>query len=275
MHRRTGFTLVELSIVLVIIGLLIGGLLVAQSLISAAKFQKQIKQLQQYEIATTNFKGQFNCLPGEMLSLHDDANDESAGFNNFPTTCDLVLKDGVGGTGLWYEGTRFFSDLSKTGHIKEQYAFLYARNLPGAGEGHPFPIPAISGKRTHQGGYSYISVIEAASSSDGQLYWLIDSQYYNQRIDWWAAGTLPPDGGAPLYTTEALALDLKLDDGHPFTGGIRTVVTPAWGTPTWATGFPFPVSLAEGGGCDDGSGNYNTSLNDVPRCGLQIKANVY
>ncbi len=55
-YMRKGFTLVELSIVLVIIGLLIGGILVAQSLIASAKVSKVIRDLKQYEIALASAK---------------------------------------------------------------------------------------------------------------------------------------------------------------------------------------------------------------------------
>ena len=41
--RCDGFTLIELSIVLVIIGLIVGGVLVGQNLISAAEVRLQIK----------------------------------------------------------------------------------------------------------------------------------------------------------------------------------------------------------------------------------------
>jgi prepilin-type N-terminal cleavage/methylation domain-containing protein len=62
---KKGFTLVELSIVLVIIGLLIGGILVAQSMIKSAQINAFVRQLQQYDSAVTNFKTKYNNLPGD------------------------------------------------------------------------------------------------------------------------------------------------------------------------------------------------------------------
>ena len=65
---KRGLTLVELSIVLVIIGLLVGGILAAQSMISTAKLQKLVRDLSQYEIATNNFKLNYNYYP-EMTHI--------------------------------------------------------------------------------------------------------------------------------------------------------------------------------------------------------------
>ena len=60
-----GFTLVELSIVLVIIGLLIGGILVARSMISTAKVQSFVRQIGQFDTAIENFRTRYNSLPGD------------------------------------------------------------------------------------------------------------------------------------------------------------------------------------------------------------------
>ena len=65
MSKKKGFTLVELSIVLVIVGLLISGILVGQSMIATARLQSAIRQLQQYDAAVTNFQTQYNQLPGD------------------------------------------------------------------------------------------------------------------------------------------------------------------------------------------------------------------
>jgi prepilin-type N-terminal cleavage/methylation domain-containing protein len=46
--RQTGFTLIELSIVLVIIGLIVGVILVGPDLIEAATIRSQISQIDKY-----------------------------------------------------------------------------------------------------------------------------------------------------------------------------------------------------------------------------------
>lgn len=53
---KKGFTLVELAIVLVIIGLLIGGILVAQSMIGTSKITAAISQIQQFDAGVESFK---------------------------------------------------------------------------------------------------------------------------------------------------------------------------------------------------------------------------
>jgi len=64
-HKSNGFTLVELSIVLIIIGLLVGGILVGQSLIQSAKINRLVSDLRQCEIAVTQFYGKFKRYPGD------------------------------------------------------------------------------------------------------------------------------------------------------------------------------------------------------------------
>jgi prepilin-type N-terminal cleavage/methylation domain-containing protein len=52
MHKSaTGFTLIEMSIVLVIIGLIVGGVLVGQDLIRAAYIRAQITQIEKFNTA--------------------------------------------------------------------------------------------------------------------------------------------------------------------------------------------------------------------------------
>lgn len=83
--KKSGFTLVELSIVLVIIGLLIGGILVAQSLIESVGIQSFVRQVQQIDAAVINFESKYRDLPGDS-KLFDTAGDgdgkiEASGSN--------------------------------------------------------------------------------------------------------------------------------------------------------------------------------------------------
>ena len=61
-----GFTLIELSIVLVIIGLIVGGVLVGRDLISAARLRAQIAQIEKYKTATNTFRTKYNNFPGDI-----------------------------------------------------------------------------------------------------------------------------------------------------------------------------------------------------------------
>src|SRR5580700_8566203 len=65
--HKSGFTLIELSIVLVIIGLIVGGVLVGQDLIRAAGVRATISQIEKYNTAVNTFRAKYNNqLPGDI-----------------------------------------------------------------------------------------------------------------------------------------------------------------------------------------------------------------
>jgi len=61
--EHSGFTLIELSIVLVIIGLIVGGVLVGRDLISAASVRAQITQIEKYQQAVNAFRDKYGGVP--------------------------------------------------------------------------------------------------------------------------------------------------------------------------------------------------------------------
>src|SRR5689334_12951196 len=69
---KRGFTLIELSIALVIIGLLIGGILAAQTMVATAKIGSFVAQLQQTDAVVSNFKTKYNYLPGDAPAFGGD-----------------------------------------------------------------------------------------------------------------------------------------------------------------------------------------------------------
>ncbi|HEY3328038.1 MAG TPA: prepilin-type N-terminal cleavage/methylation domain-containing protein [Novimethylophilus sp.] len=68
MKKQTGFTLIELAIVLVIIGLLLGGVLKGQELINSAKVKNMASDFKNVQVFIYGYQDKYKALPG------DDAN---------------------------------------------------------------------------------------------------------------------------------------------------------------------------------------------------------
>lgn len=64
---QQGFTLVEIAIVLVIIGLLLGGVLKGQALIDSAKIKNIIQQSNSLQAAVNSYQDRFRALPGDDM----------------------------------------------------------------------------------------------------------------------------------------------------------------------------------------------------------------
>ncbi len=124
---KKGFTLVELAIVLVIIGLLVGGILGGQSLIQSVKINRLVSDLRQYEVAVTQFYSKFKRYPGD------------APYYSPPGSGNNLLNFGTGGTidasgngsgfcgnGSYstysnFETTQVWAHLSQSGMLSEKY----------------------------------------------------------------------------------------------------------------------------------------------------------
>ncbi len=65
MKKQSGFTLIELAIVLVIIGLLLGGVLRGQELINSAKVKNMVTDLKNVQVYIYTYQDKFKALPGD------------------------------------------------------------------------------------------------------------------------------------------------------------------------------------------------------------------
>ncbi len=61
-----GFTLIELSIVIVIIGLIVAGVVGGQALVTQAKLRTVISDIDKYRVAINTFRLEYNALPGDL-----------------------------------------------------------------------------------------------------------------------------------------------------------------------------------------------------------------
>ena len=85
---QSGFTLVELAIVMIIIGLLIGGILKGQELIANAQTTATVAQLKGIDGALSTFRDKYSTLPGDMLSPNTRLRDCNAAPCNNPGNGD-------------------------------------------------------------------------------------------------------------------------------------------------------------------------------------------
>jgi prepilin-type N-terminal cleavage/methylation domain-containing protein len=69
--KQTGFTLVEIAIVLVIIGLLLGGVLKGQELINSAKVKNFINDFKTAPLFIYGYQDKFKALPGDDAKIDD------------------------------------------------------------------------------------------------------------------------------------------------------------------------------------------------------------
>jgi prepilin-type N-terminal cleavage/methylation domain-containing protein len=63
--RQQGFTLVEIAIVLVIIGILLGGILKGQEMITQGKIRSIDKELDSVSVAILSYQDRYKALPGD------------------------------------------------------------------------------------------------------------------------------------------------------------------------------------------------------------------
>jgi prepilin-type N-terminal cleavage/methylation domain-containing protein len=81
MKRQQGFTLIEIAIVLVIIGLLLGGVLKGQELITSARVRNMISTQDGVKAAYFGFLDRFRALPGDYTQATTNINGATSNGN--------------------------------------------------------------------------------------------------------------------------------------------------------------------------------------------------
>lgn len=79
---KAGFTLVEIAIVLIIIGLLIGGIIKGQAMIKNAKVKRLVGDIDGMRAAVLTYQDKFGMLPGDENDPNTPTGDTHNGDND-------------------------------------------------------------------------------------------------------------------------------------------------------------------------------------------------
>jgi hypothetical protein len=212
MHRSShrhlwAFTLLELSITLIIISLLAGGILAARHLIRATEIQSISSEFVQYRDAAQAFRTQYRELPGDMPNA-DSYWPASAGNGDGD---GKITRDNF--SAQLEEMFLFWQHLSLAGLISGQYT-----GIAGAAS----DFHHIAGENAPAGsiknsGWTAMELYRIGYSDAATVHYALD--YGNILI----LGAFIPDyrAGDPIVTPqEAYSIDQKLDDGKPGAGFI-------------------------------------------------------
>ena len=189
-NKQDGFTLVEIAIVLVIIGVLLGGVLKGQELIKGAQVRNLIDQSSSIQAAYYGFVDRYHQIPGDMRGN---------------AACSLIGNQGpncVGGNGNrvieknnWKEASAVWAHLAAAGFIQGNY----------------------QGSATDE--TTYRDPAQAPANAFGGLLVLSRSDGYQSTTTQSLKLNLVLGRNLPVGIIQQF--DVKVDDGLPTTGTVR------------------------------------------------------
>jgi prepilin-type N-terminal cleavage/methylation domain-containing protein len=128
-HRQSGFTLIEIVIVVVVVGLLLGGVLAGQQLIRGARVHKLMADVSGYRAAIHSFTERYETYPGdyEGASLHIKCSPACLNGNGNKRVERNAVP--VGGSQV-HEELLVWSHLSGAGFISGQFTAAPGGTIP-------------------------------------------------------------------------------------------------------------------------------------------------
>lgn len=227
-RRQGGFTLVEIAIVLMIVGLLIGGILRGQELIQSARVRNIIDQKSAIQTAYVGFLDRYRMLPGDLTQTQAGIVGNNAVF--------AVTSPGNGTIEIATESVLFFQNLTAAGFLS------CGACMSVVAEG---PVGAIDNSPVNVYG-AFLRVGNEASSPLGTLRWYDSSATLLNRLVLYTGDTIPSQVFAEV--------DRKADDGAPGTGQLRFAIGGA-AIGVCTTGLPLAVAGAANTWANPSQGN--------------------
>lgn len=220
--NNKAFTLIELSIVLVIIALIMGGVLVGRVMIRQSQVSSVMVDMQKYIAAVQSFQQKYASLPGDManattywgiaagtLGTNYTTDCYATGSATSPATCNGNGDGQINSSSTYSNETlRVWQHLADANFIAGAYtgttgaAHVIGTNCPTS--------------RIDNGGFglAWVGIMSSDTYKFDGTYGhaMFFGGYYSNNVPL----------AATLTASEALSIDTKYDDGKPALGQIRT-----------------------------------------------------
>ncbi len=212
MKKKNGFTLIELSIVVVIIGFLIAGIMVGKSLLRNSRLRAVTAEVANYTQAISNFRDKYQALPGDFAAASGVWSGVTNGDGNGLITVNISATRLDEQFLAWQHLAKAemikgnFTGVAGSAGVRDR---VVGTNVP-ASQLAPAGWGLISVTLTDiAGGYVEIPYT-APDMAPNHVLWLGKSS---------VSGTV--DSQNPVLTTlEALEIDRKIDDEFPGNGKV-------------------------------------------------------
>jgi prepilin-type N-terminal cleavage/methylation domain-containing protein len=212
---QKGFTLIEMSIVLVIIGLIIGGILKGQEIIESSRSKNVLSEIERIRAATNTFADRYKGLPGDFRRAIPNLEATAALTQNGDGDGIVEPGDTTGGAGsgalilavdagaTTQENVAFFTQLAIAKLIGGVTPALASARFGETGASPAAAFPG-TGYTLAYGRYSEVAAVDTTA------HWL--------RL---TKGT-PAAPAAGLLPKQLQAIDVRIDDGIPAAGAVRS-----------------------------------------------------
>ena len=214
---KKGFSLVELSIVIIIIGLLFVGVSAGSSLIQQAKLKSIINEIMEVQRSVRIFKVAYDYLPGDFPGAGVIWGDACGGNTPAGNGCN---GDGDGVVGV-YGGGNFRGSTYQTSQV-EFYRFWQHMQLADVIGGSYTGVHAYTTAETNWNSVDNVYESKVFPSilfllddvrrwrerQSDQVFWIM-----NNKEDFWKN-----DPQSSLSTVQTHNIDKKIDDGLPLSG---------------------------------------------------------
>lgn len=254
-HTEQGFTLVELAIVLVIIGLIIGGVLVGQDMIKSAEIRATVGQWESFSAASNTFRDKYRYIPGDINAT-------------LAAQIGLVARSGAVGHG---DGNGLLEGCSAGAIVAgcENVLFWRDLNTMSLVDGwFQTATDALGIAATAQQADDIPLSFPEADLGRGNFWLLFAAQGKN----WYQIAGITDISNAGVYTLtnaltpfEAFNIDRKMDDSRPLVGSARAMESLT---------TPNTLAVAGAATCVFTDSTYNQTteaLTNTPLCQLRLR----